>query len=342
MKDFNETRPEFITCDNLWQLYLSLRAKENPYFKVRLEDDDKKYLYVIENMTFDIDEEARYTFDDMANMRLPYEKNEYLVLHLRRMICDEEVSRVLRIAVNTYVCYQIELTAAELLERCGLSFPDEAELEQTHFEKDVPVTYVEKKPKHKDGCPGKSWRLTVQDRASSFRRFLDYSDICFVMDSDCGAPRITMTIPLPDCAVGCIESSIWFYKCEAEVRTYYPDTVSELCRTSEHEGEMLRLLNYFNARVFPDQTDGGAGANTPQIYLAPRFYITEDSSCDITATTIVNYKVWDHVSEIYDYITRYCPQVMSDLAPYVVCVLTGAVPAEEAICRIQTELINVD
>ena len=93
-----------------------------------------------------------------------------------------------------------------------------------------------------------------------FALYLADTDIAFVMDSDCGAPRITMTIPLPDSAVGCIESCIWFFKHEAEVRTYYPKPVAEICEESEHKGELLRLLNFFNARVYPDQTDGGAGS----------------------------------------------------------------------------------
>lgn len=340
MKDFNETRPEFITSDNLWELYLRLRDIELPYVKVRLKEDDKEYLCLITNLTFDIDDEARYTFDDMANLVIPCELNEYLVLHLKRIFCDEVINKELRIRVNTYSCYDIELTAADLLERRGISFPDEAELEKTLYEKDVPVTYIERKPQHKKGRVTRGLRLDHRERAMRFMYYLESSDYLLISDSDCGVPHISMTIPLPDCSVGVIESSIWFYKHEAEVRTYYPKQVTEMCEASEHKGELLRLLNFFNAHVWPDQIYDGPGAKGPQIYLAPRFYMTEDF--DVTATTIINYQVWDSIGAAEEYITRYCPGVMSDLAPYVVCVLTGAITADEAICRIRKELINVD
>ncbi|MBR5357908.1 MAG: hypothetical protein IK128_01695 [Clostridiales bacterium] len=338
MKDFNEIRPESITSDNLWQLYLSLTDMERPYIKARLKDDDDQYLYLIGNMTFDIDDEARYTFDDMANMKIPCELNEYLVLHLKRAFCDEVINKELRIRVNTYSCYDVELTAAELLERRGISFPDEADLEKTLFEKDVPVTYIERKPQHKKGRVTRGLRLDHRERAMRFMCYLESSDFLLISDSDCGVPHIGMTIPLPDCAVGCIESSIWFYKHEAEVRTYYPKQVTEICGASEHKGELLRLLNYFNAHVWPDQIYDGPGAKGPQIYLAPRFYMTED--CDVTATTIINYQVWDIIGASEEYIIHYCPQVLSVLAPYVVCVLTGALTADEAIERIENEVLN--
>ena len=186
------------------------------------------------------------------------------------------------------------------------------------------------------------YRITPQVRAIGFAHYLEGTDIWFVMDSDCGAPRITMIIPLPDSAVGCIESCIWFFKHEAEVRTYYPKPVSEICEESEHKGQLLRLLNFFNARVYPDQTDGGAGSAEPQLYFAPRFYITEDGGFDITATTFVNYQIWDTVYAIHDYIIHYCPEILSDLAPYVVCVLKGVLTAEEAIERIETGLMGIE
>jgi len=184
--------------------------------------------------------------------------------------------------------------------------------------------------------------ITPQARAMKFARYLADTYIAFVMDTDCEAPRITMTIPLPESAVGCIESCIWFFKHEAEVRTYYPKPVAEICEESEHKGQLLRLLNYFNARIYPDQTDGGKGLSDPQIYFAPRFYITEDGGFDITATTFVNYKSWDAVDEISEYIIRYCPEVLNDLAPYVVGVLKGVLTAEEAIDRFETELMGIE
>ena len=66
--------------------------------------------------------------------------------------------------------------------------------------------------------------------------------------------------------------------------------------------------------------------------------MTED--CDVTATTIINYQVWDIIGASEEYIIHYCPQVLSVLAPYVVCVLTGALTADEAIERIENEVLN--
>ena len=184
--------------------------------------------------------------------------------------------------------------------------------------------------------------ITPQARAMKFARYLADTDIAFVMDTDCEAPLITMAIPLPDSAVGCIESCIGFFKHEAEVRTYYPKPVAEICEASEHKGQLLRLLNYFNARIYPDQTDRGKGLSDPQLYFTPRFYITEDGRFDITATTFVNYQIWDTVHAIHDYIIYYCPEILSELAPYVVCVLKGVLTAEEVIERIETEVMGIE
>ena len=341
MRPFNENRSGNIECDNIWELYKQLVTLDAPYIKTRLKGDDTEYMYLITGACLESGD-TKYMFDDMCNMNLPYRREETVRLSLARMLCNEEIAKELDISVNSYSDYDRKLSVSEILEWYGIAFPDKDELQKTHFVRDIPVTYVEETPKHKTGRPHKGWRLTNKERAMGFRIYLDSEDICYKCDTDLGVPRITMIFDIPDCPVGHIESSIWFFERHAEVRTYYPKPVAEVCEESEHKGQLLRLLNYFNARIYPDQTDRGKGLSDPQLYFTPRFYITEDGRFDITATTFVNYQIWDTVQAIHDYIIYYCPEILSELAPYVVCVLKGVLTAEEVIERIETEVMGIE
>ena len=335
MKDFNETRPEFVTSDNLWHLYECIRNMNTPYIKVKLETDYHPCLYVIENMTFDVDKEAKYIFDDMANMDVPYEQYEYLVLHLKRKWCDKMISRECRIRVNSYSCYDIELTAAKLLERSGITFATEEDMEAADLVKDIPATYLEEKPKHRK----RQIRLhtSINDRLDSLRAYLETMDIWYTMKIEGGVKSITMAFEAPNCPGSRTESCIRFFENCAEVRCYYSEAGSEIFKKSAHKYELFRLLNFINARVHLEQQDT---FYEPHIFLEPRFCVTEDGGCDITAITMINYKNWDMTIDTREYITGFCPSLLSLLAPFVFGVLEGKMTADEAIEGIKKDVLK--
>ena len=69
----------------------------------------------------------------------------------------------------------------------------------------------------------------------------------------------------------------------------------------------------------------------------PRFYITEDESFDISATTIMNYEIMERfLYQGSDYITSYCPEFLDILAPYIFGILNGELSAGEAITEFES------
>jgi hypothetical protein len=268
-------------------------------------------------------------------MDIPAYRYETIKLHLERILCNEEIAKELDISVNSHSDYDRKLSVSDILERYEIAFPDKDELQKTHFVRDIPVTYVEETPKHKTGRPHKGWRLTNKERAMGFRIYLDSEDICYKCDTDLGVPRITMIFDIPDCPVGHIESSIWFFERHAEVRTYYPKVVSDLCNSENgHTDELMRLLEYLNALVIPCQSDG-------EVYFTPRFYITA-FGFDVAALTVINYKVWSAVPYTEKHITEYWPVMFNDLAPFVVSVLEGKITADEAMKLIDKHVLKRD
>ena len=334
MRPFNENRPENIECDNIWELYKQLVTLDAPYIKTRLKGDDTEYMYLITSACLESGD-TKYMFDDMCNMNLPYRREETVRLSLVRMLCNEEISKETDISVNSHSDYDRKLAVSEILERYEIAFPDKDELQKTHFVRSIPVTYVEETPKHTTGRPHKGWRLTNKERAMGFRIYLDSEDICYKCDTDLGVPRITMIFDIPDCPVGHIESSIWFFERHAEVRTYYPKVVSDLCNSENgHTDELMMLLEYLNALVIPCQTDG-------EVYFTPRFYITA-FGFDVAALTVINYKVWSAVPYTEKHITECWPVMFNDLAPFVVSVLEGKITADEAMKLIDKHVLKRD
>ena len=334
MRPFNENRPGNIECDNIWELYKLLVTLDAPYIKTRIKGDDKEYLYHIDSISIGAGK-TEYSFDDWCNMDLPAYRYETIKLHLERILCNEEIAKELDISVNSHSDYDRKLSVSEILEWYGIAFPDKDELQKMPFVRDIPVTYVEETPKHKTGRPHKGWRLTNKERAMRFRIYLDSEDICYKCDTDLGVPRITMIFDIPDCPVGHIESSIWFFERHAEVRTYYPKVVSDLCNSENgHTDELMRLLEFLNALVIPCQTDG-------EVYFTPRFYITA-FGFDVAALTVINYKVWSAVPYTEKHITECWPVMFNDLAPFVVSVLEGKITADEAMKLIDKHVLKRD
>ena len=325
MRPFNEKRPSNIECDNIWELYKIFVTLDDPYIKTRLKGDDKEYLYLITNVCLESGD-TEYSFDDRCNMNLPCCRKETIRLDLVRMLCNEEISKELDISINSiFECYR-KLSVEEILDWHDISFPDKAELQEMPFVQNIPVTDTGEMPEHKTGRPHKGRGLTNQERATCFRSYLDNKNICYEYDTDFDVPRITMFFKMPDCAVGHIESSICFFEHQAEVRTYYPEPVSEMFGGDSHLEELLILLTFLNALVFPCQTKD-------EVYLVPRF-CTTISDFKFTALTVINYKIWNAVPDTETYITDCLPEVLNAMAPFIVSVLDGKLTSDEAMKQI--------
>ena len=324
MRPFNEKRPANIECDNIWELYKELVTLDAPYIKTRLQGDYTEYLYLITNISLESGD-TEYSFDDRCNMDLPYCRNETIRLELVRMLYNEEIQKNLNISINSLFDSYRKLSVREILDRYIISFPDKAELQNTPFVQNIPVSYIGK-------MPYKGRGLTNQERAVRFRTYLDSKDIKYTFDNEFSVPHITMVFELPDCAVGHVESGIWFFERHAEVRTYYPEPVSEMLGEDAHLEELLILLDFLNALVFPCQTAG-------EVSLVPRF-CTTISDFKFTALTVINYKIWNAVPDTEAYITDCLPKMLNDLAPFIVSVLDGKFTSDEAMKQIDKHVLR--
>ena len=141
-----------------------------------------------------------------------------------------------------------------------------------------------------------------------------------------------------------LEGCIWFYKDAMEVRTYFNQNAAQWCRTSSHIPELMRLLNFINARVWPRISDGmGNALYMPSRLHTPRIYLTEDGGYDITLTSIISYDVYELAPlETEDYITACCPDLLNDLSPAIFGVLLGNLDVEQAIRYVRKNILYDD
>lgn len=162
-------------------------------------------------------------------------------------------------------------------------------------------------------------------------------------DEDDGISRYTILYKgCENCPDEVLEACIWFYPDVMECRVYYNCNGAQWCRESGHRGELMRLLNFCNARVWICMDDGEGGALYRPSYLyTPRFYITEDDCFDITLTTMIPLDFYEMAPlETEDYITAACPELMDRLSIPVFSVLLGKASAEQAIGRVKEELFG--
>ena len=174
------------------------------------------------------------------------------------------------------------------------------------------------------------------------KRYLKAHNLRHVMDFDNGAPRIS--ILYTNCAL-CpdreLEGCIWFYNGSMEARTYFNQRAAEFCRSSSHTPELLRLLNFINARVWPSTSDGmGNSLYWPSLLYTPRLYLTEDGCQDITLTALIPYDFYELAPlETEDFITACCPDLLNHLSPAIFGVLQGRLGAEQAIRYISKTIL---
>lgn len=172
--------------------------------------------------------------------------------------------------------------------------------------------------------------MSKRDTMRTFTDYLRTHNISHELSIDNGTQEITIEYHGESAPDKRIESCIWFYKDDAEVRAYYSALGAEICSKSEHRDKLLQVLNFINARVFLNCGNPG-GLYEPHMLYTPRIYMTEDGNFDITITTIVNYDIWAFAPvETADYITKYCPELLEIFSRAIFGVLLGQVTSEDA------------
>lgn len=154
--------------------------------------------------------------------------------------------------------------------------------------------------------------------------------------------QFTMEYTANNAPGGYVESCIWFYDNDnAEARCYYNATGANICKNSNYRNDLLRLLNFINARVFLSCGDP-YGLYEPNILYNPRIYLTEDDGFDITITTIINYDFWKKAPiETLDYLTIYCPELLNSLALPIFSILLGVITVDDAITYIKEKILCI-
>lgn len=173
--------------------------------------------------------------------------------------------------------------------------------------------------------------------------YLRSHNIRFSEDFNSGVPRITMVFTGYDsCPSKILEACIWFYKDDMETRVYYSELGANICKESTHIDELMRLLNFCHARIFPRTTDGvGGSLYEPHHLYTPAIYMTEDGCYDITLTTLINYDFFEVAPlETEDYITAACPDLMDKLSVPIFGLLIGKITVDVAIGYIKKSILS--
>lgn len=181
--------------------------------------------------------------------------------------------------------------------------------------------------------------MTKTEAVKKFTEYLKSHNINHEKDFENGTVRYTMEYMAENAPEKYVESCVWFYKDDAEVRVYYNQAGTDICKASKHRNSLLELLNFINARVFLNCSDWNGLYKSHMIYT-PRMYLTVDGFYDITITTIINYDFWEIAPiETADYMTAYCPELLDKLAILIFNVLKGQMSSDEAIAFIKEKIL---
>ena len=184
--------------------------------------------------------------------------------------------------------------------------------------------------------------MTKKEAQVRIEYYLKAHNIRHTKDVDSGTPRINIIYTkCARCPDRMLEGCIWFYKNAMEVRTYFNQNAAEWCRTSSYIPELMRLLNFINARVWPSTTDGmGNVLYLPSCLYTSRIYLTEDDDYDITLTSIIPYDFYVLAPvETEDYITACCPTLLDELGPAIFGVLLGRLDVVQAIQYVRKNIL---
>lgn len=145
------------------------------------------------------------------------------------------------------------------------------------------------------------------------------------------------------CPDSALECSIYFHDSYMESRVYFTENSSTwIKKRSDDLADMYRLMNFINARVWPFSHDGiGGKLYAPQHLNTSRIYITEDGKYDLTATTVIDYDIFELAPlEVEDYCTVAIPELMSELSLPIFFLLLEKINLERAIYLIKKDVLK--
>lgn len=166
-------------------------------------------------------------------------------------------------------------------------------------------------------------------------------ECCKVIEEG-GTMMFVMSFSAPNAPGQLVESCVWFYESDMEVRCYYSASGAEWVKNSGRINELLQLLNFINARVIMASGDGfGGRLYKPSILYTPRFYLTADDGFDVSMTTIIPYDFFELAPlETEDYVTAFSPQLLDKLSFPIFETVLGQITPAQAIFYIQTEILH--
>lgn len=176
----------------------------------------------------------------------------------------------------------------------------------------------------------------------SISTYLKEHNIYFETDNVDGISRVSMVFQHCDrCPGRYIEGCIYFYDDCMEVKVFYSELGSQICRDSDKKPELYRLINYLQAKMWPCVSDGMNGLLYKSQYLiCPRFYVTEDGLSDITAAMLIPYSHFMlDMLEIEDFITAAIPDLLDSLSIPLFSLITGKMSIGAAIHVIENEVL---
>ena len=348
MKINDMNKPKEITSNEIWELYKLLESLDEHYLFYDKCDasESREELFYLERTSIG-DEGMIYDAPDNMGLQLPYSKNEWVGLKLKNIANGRKQNVAVKIEVNTLL--KKSLSVEELLEKNHIRIPKADELKTAEYEEihygsgrdltveRIPITHfpvelTENYAKRKRDSERVAYWL---------ERYLRDFSIPYKKDIDLGAVRVKFVFMCENAPGGFTEGCIRLFDKAAEARVYYNQMGAEICNKSKCRQDLLRLLNYINARVFMELSDGGDRWYDPQILYTPRMYLTEDEGYDISITTMINYRFWRMAEmETDDYIMAYQPELLDKLAPFIFGILKGELTVNDAINGIKCEVLN--
>ncbi len=186
--------------------------------------------------------------------------------------------------------------------------------------------------------------MKAKQAISEISSYLKSHHIEYIMGiEEGGMPRITMVFNNCELCPGKItEGSIFFFEDGMEVRVYYSELGAKICRDSKNLSDIYRLMNFLQARLWPQVSDGMEGALYQSQHLFnPRFYITEDEMYDITTTMFIPYTHFElDILETEDFITAALPDLLNSLSVPVFLLLVGNITVDEAINMVKSDILE--
>lgn len=179
------------------------------------------------------------------------------------------------------------------------------------------------------------------------RRFIGYlkgRNIKYLEQINDNESSIVMAIAgYERCPNSALECSIYFFDACMQCQVYFTENASGwISERADVLSDMYMLLNFINARVWPFTHDGMGGKLYKSHHLqTPRFYITEDSHYDLTATTVIDYDYYSMAPlETEDYCTATIPALMDKLSLPLFFVLMKKISVDEGIELIKRDVLK--